>query len=644
MKKSRLFALILALAMVLAMFAGCGGDTETPSDTTTPPVTDTPTPPATDTPTPPADTATTEKIYRTYMSADCAMLNGHDDTATAVQTPYDFCNATLFRAVPNEDGKGYHYVGDLAVDLPEMIETKEATYPKYVAETQADGSTKQVATEETGTVTVWQFEIREGATWHNGEALDAEDIIYSWKMQIDPVMLNQMSNFLYSQAITIMNGEKYFRGDCEWDEVGVKVLEDGKTMQITCVGTPEQKTFCSHFNDRSTFVVYEPYYEAGMSADRSETTYGQSLDNWMGAGPYYFDTWESENKHIYKKNPDHWLADLFNYDVVEVYIIEEKNAAIQMFEAGNLDQLTPDANTIETYIEDPRLVSYSSIVVYHLDINDGTSAVKNEKNPIADTIAWRKALYHALDRETIAREFFGYMKPAGWYVNGQAGLLSESGQTYRESEWGQKIEAMVADWSAEGHTTGYNPELARKYLQEAYAEKGLPADTKIECIFLYSDTSSWLKAAQWLDPQFDEIFEGLVDMVLMVFPSEMCTTAAKKEFAWDLNPNDWSRSLSLTYPFQCFYYFTTGYGSHPNYYLSERFDNQFDLCVSIQDGDYDKLLEETYNLEMIYLDEVVQCPVVQNVNYTLFSERLTLPVTTYIPGFGWGTMYGDIAE
>ena len=643
MNKSRLFALLLALAMVVSMFAGCGKDnTDTPA--TDAPATDAPATdaPATDAP---ATETTGEKIYRTYMSSDAAMLNGHDDPGTAQQTPFDWCNSTLWRAVPNEGGRGYHYIGDLAVDLPELIETKEGTYAKYVAEEQADGTSKQILTEETGTLTTWQFEIREGATWHNGEALTAEDVVYSWKMAIDPVMANQMSNFVYNQAINILNGEKYFRGDCEWDEVGIKVLEDGKTMQITVVGTPEQKTFCSHFTDRSCYVVYEELYEAGMSADRTETTYGASLDSWMGSGPYYFVEWEQDNKHVYKKNPNHWNADLYNYDVVEVYIIKEQNAAVQMFEAGKLDQLTPNSNTIETYIEDPRLVSYSSTGIHHLDINDGTSAVKNENNPIADTIAWRKALYHALDRETIAKQFFGYMKPAGWYVNGQAGLLSAEGLTFRESEYGKQIEDMVAGWSAEGHTTGYNPELARQYVQDALAEKGLPADTKIECILLYgSGETEWEKTGQWLVPQFEEIFQGQVTLKLQQFPDELGTTAAKKEYAWDMSSNQWSRSLSRTYPFQCYYYFTSGYGSHPNYYLSDKFDAQFDYCVSVQDGAYDDLLKATYDLEMIALEEVIHCPVVQIVNYTLFSEHLVLPVDTYIPGFGWGTMYGDIVE
>ena len=641
MKKSRLFALLLALAMVLSLFAGCAKDDPAPTP-------DTPAPtPGTTTPTPseptPAEPVAKEKVYRTYMSSDNAMLNAHDDTETYVETPLKWCSSALWRTVPNEVGNNFDYIPDLATDLPKLIKTEEnVTYTKFVAEPQDNGTSIYKPVDDVATMTTWEFSIRDEAVWHTGEQLTAEDMIYSWQMLIDPVLSNKMSNFLYNNAITILNGEKYFRGECEWDEVGIKLLEDGKTIQITCVGTPDERTFCSHFISRVAYPVYKEYYEAGMNDDRSETTYGDVLEHWNGCGPYYFVEWQEDNKHVYKKNPDHWLADLFHYDTVEVYIIKENNAAVQMFEAGKLDELTPDANTIENYLEDPRLVSYPSIYVRYLEVNDGS---KPTKNPVADTMAWRKAVYHSIDRETIAKEFFGHMEPAGWYVNGEAGLLSPDGLTFRESEWGQKIEQMVADWSAEGHTTGYNPELARKYLQEAYAEKGLAPDTKITATFLYdSETPAWQKTAEWLDTQYDEIFEGLVDLTLTVYPAEMSTSAAKDTFEWDINNNNWGRGMSRTYPYECFYYFTSGYASHPNCYLSERLDAQFDYCRSIQNEPYETILEETYKAEMIYLEEVVHCPVVQVVNYTLFSDRLDVPVQTYIPSFGWGTMYGDIVE
>ena len=638
MKKSRLFALILALAMVLTLFAGCGGDTEKPSDSTTPPASDTQTP-GTDT------QVKTEKVYRTYLSMDAAMLNAHDDVYTEVSTPLFWTSSKQWRDIPGEDGLSHHHVGDLATDLPVLVETvADFPYTKYVTEKQEDGSYKYVATEATGTKAVWQWTIRDEAVWHNGEKLTAEDLIYSWKMVLDPTLLNKMASLIYDTSnCQLLNGLAYHLGECEWEDVGLKVLEDGKTIQFTGIGACDAEAFCVQWDNRTTYPVYKEYYEAGMNDARDATTYGKDLDSYMGCGPYYLDTWEQGNKHIYKKNPDHWLADLYNYDVVEVYIIEEDNAAVQMFEAGKLDMLTPNSNTIQTYMEDPRMVSYASTRIYHVDINDGS---KPTRNPVADTNAWRKAVYHSLDRETIAKEFFGHMKPVGWFISEQAGILSEGARTFRDSEWGDKIEQMVADWSAEGHTTGYNPELARQYLAQAYAEKGLAPDTVIEVGWLYSpaDGAEWEAVGQWLAVQYEEIFEGKVKLYLTSYPGEMGTPAAKAEFEWDLNNNSWNRLTSQSRPYQAFYYFRSAYASHPNVYISERFDAQWDFCDSIKEEPYDKQLEEAYKLEMIYLEDVVNVPVVNNVSYTLFSERLEVPMQTYIPGFGWGAEYGDIVE
>ncbi|NLD53002.1 MAG: hypothetical protein GX650_08885, partial [Clostridiales bacterium] len=33
-----------------------------------------------------------EKVYRTYMSADCPTLNAHDSVESTIQTPYDYCS------------------------------------------------------------------------------------------------------------------------------------------------------------------------------------------------------------------------------------------------------------------------------------------------------------------------------------------------------------------------------------------------------------------------------------------------------------------------------------------------------------------------------------------------------------------------
>ncbi|NLG26242.1 MAG: ABC transporter substrate-binding protein, partial [Clostridiales bacterium] len=575
-----------------------------PTDPTKAPDTTTPQPGTTD-PVAPA----VEKVHRTYMGSDCPILNGHDSVESTLQTPHDYCSSPLFRRYPTADGKGFEYIGDLAAELPIKIDDNN-----------------------------WQIKIRPEACWQNGDPINADTIMYSFKMQLDPILANQMADFLSSASISILNARDYsLQGTANtiaWETVGIKKIDE-YTIQITTVDVNTQSQVCSQFTDRSCFPVYEPYYEAGMNDTRTATTYGTTLDNWMGCGPYYFDTWEFDSMHVYVKNPDHWLADLFHYDRVEVRIIPEMNARVELWEQGLLNDFLPDANTIETYIDDPRMVSYPTNAVYHIDIN-----CKNPSNPLSGLVSYRKALYHAMNREVIARDIFGYMEPTGTYVSGQAGILSESKLTYRESEYGQAVTAMVESWGP----YGYNPELALEYFNTACTEAGVGADEVITIILAVGDSdTAWQATAEYLKEEFPKIFGGRLQIDIVTSPLSATEFKKTGDDKWDLSPNDWSRTAARIYPYQVFYYYLTSYGTSPNNYFVQAFDDQFAVCDSPEvKADYTRMLQETQKLEEIYLEYVIHIPVVQDVAYQMFADHLQLPVETYIPGFGWGTIYGDI--
>ncbi len=609
MKTNRIIALALVALLTAAVFAGCtSGQTGTQTATEAP-STETQAP-ATTGEEPVASAEPEEKVYRTYMSDDCPTLNAHDSVETQLQTPYNYCSSPLFRAIPAEDGINYTFVGDLAAELPIQIDDYN-----------------------------WQIKIRPEACWQNGDPINADTFMYSFKMQLDPILANKMADFLADYSITIVNAKEYaLQGDTNtvaWEDVGIKKIDD-YTIQITTVDANSMKDVCNHFTDRSCFPVYEPLYEAGMNADRTETTYGTTLDQWMGCGPYSFDTWEYGSIQVYVKNPNHWLSDLFHYDRVEVRVIPEMNARVELWEQGMLDDLTPDANTIETYIDDPRMVNYPSTTVFHIDIN-----CKNPSNPISGSIAYRKALYHAMNREVIANDLFGYMKPSGTYVNDMAGFYSPTGVTYRESPQGKAVTDMVNSWGP----YGYNPELALDYFNQACEECGVADDQVITIIFVVEDTSTaWRATAEYLKEEFPKIFNGRLEIEIVTFAG-MSTTAFKQtgDDKWDLSPNDWSRGASRTYPYTCFYYYLSSYDGGPNNFHDDEFDAQYAVCDAVDKTDYETMLNETQKLEEIYLEKVIQIPICQEVTYQMFSDRLELPVSTYIPGFGWGTIYGDIA-
>ena len=615
----KLMALLMAAMMLLSVAAACGQEpapTPDPTPTPTPAPSDTPAPTPTPAPAPEADSD--YKIYYTYLSGEVDTMNGMGTVQEGNDVPLSWCNSTLWRAVPNDDGMGYHYIPDLAADMPKKIDDL-----------------------------TWEFSIREEAKWSNGDPIDANTYMYTFKTILDPVMTNAMATFLADNNITIKNAYDYMLQGTEghpdvvaWEDVGIKQIDD-RTIQITTETPVTEADFCTHFTTRSNYPVHPELFEECLSSDRLTTTYGSDLDHWIGCGPYSFVQWEYDNIHIYKKNPDHWLADYFNYDEVQVRIVPEMNARVQLFESGQLDSFSPDANTIETYIDDPRMVSYPSIMVYDYDIN-----VKNPENPLSGNNNFEKAMYHAMDRETIARDIYGYMEPTGTYINGMAGALSESGLCYRDSEYGKEVWDMIESWSAEGEVCGYNPELAYDYLMKAYADVGLPEDYVTTIKVMVSESSQTMqKSAELFMEEWPKIFQGKVKVETFMVASGMSLDMMEMQpESWDIVEMDWGRSLSRTLPYQVYYYHTKDYTARPTYTYTDRFEAQFAACEAVKSGDYETILQETQKLEIIALEDVITIPVVQGVNYELFADRLQLPLKQYVPGFGWGSMFGDIVE
>lgn len=607
----KLIALLMAAMMILSLAAACG---KTPANND-PSGENTPSSGNETTPADPAEAG--KKIYYAVLTADHSSLNFLDNVDGGVANVAQYCMSYLYRQYPNEAGNGFIYICDLAEEMPIQIDDHN-----------------------------WQIKIRKDAAWENGDPINADTFMFTFKNQLDPLMVPRMSTFLYDNAITIENGEAYaLQGDTNtvaWEDVGIKKIDD-YTIQLTTVGVNSADDVCNHFYNRNNVPVNENMWNQCLSSDGLSTSYGSDLNHFVGCGPYHFESWEYDSMQIYTKREEHWLSDLFNYDEVQFRIVPEMNARVELWEKGLLDTLAPNAETLEMYIDDPRLVEYGSTTVYHIDIN-----CKNPNNPICGSDNYRKAIYHAIDREMAAENLFGHMEPAGWYVNAQAGLLSKDGLTYRDSKYGDAIEEMVASWSAEGHTTGYNPELALDYFNKACEECGVSKDTVITLKFAYDPTDcggSWHKLAQFCEQEFPKIFENRVSIEIINYTG-ISTTEYKKsgDDVWDLSPNDWGRSMSRYYPYQCFYYFLSTYEGGPNNYYNDDFDAQFARCQEAQGGDYDTLLAETQKLEEIYLEHVIQVPLVQDCAFELHSNRLQLPVSTYIPGFGWGDIYGDIVE
>ncbi|MGI6631810.1 MAG: peptide ABC transporter substrate-binding protein [Bacillota bacterium] len=577
---------ILLLASFLAVLvSACGGPAEPPQVSAQP------------------------KVFRFSDTYDVKSLNGQNDVDTLVHDVLLYTHSSLYRRVPSADGKAAIYIGDLADGDPECLD---------------DGYT-------------WRIKLRKEAKWHNGEPINADTMMYTFKMLLDPLLSNAMANFLYDREIKIKNGFEYYtqaqegKSPVAWEDVGIKKIDD-YTLEIITTQRYRAEDVKRHFTDRSLFPVYEPLYEAGMNESRTVTTYGASLDQYMGCGPYFFESWNPDANRVYVKNPDHWLADYFHFDRVEVRITPDRNARVQMWENGEIDVMGLDSSTLDTYRDDPRTRRYNGITIQHIDINS-----LHTKNPILRTMNFRKAMYWAMDRETIA-ELMG-ATPAPYYINTQAGAYPEKGITYRMTE---EAKALIPP------NNGYDPEKAREYFEAALAEIGQDSVT-VE--LMYNDSNVGRKLiGEYLQQHLPEVF-GKDKFTLNLRAVPTSSYDAMTDFrtagpdCFEMAFSGWASSLSRVYPYAAMQYFVDSYRARPNSFISEDFDRQFAACQEEEVRlNPELMVKMTAELEALYLRDVINVPLYDTVSYTMYSERMVLPCSEYIPGFGFGTMFADIVE
>ncbi|MEO0416629.1 MAG: ABC transporter substrate-binding protein, partial [Verrucomicrobiota bacterium] len=68
----------------------------------------------------------------------------------------------------------------------------------------------------------WTFYLRKNAKWSNGDPVTAHDFVYSYQRILHPEFGAPYASMLYF----LTNAEKYNKGEVEFDQVGVKALDD----------------------------------------------------------------------------------------------------------------------------------------------------------------------------------------------------------------------------------------------------------------------------------------------------------------------------------------------------------------------------------------------------------------------------------
>lgn len=594
--KKRTLAALLACSMVFGTLTGCSSEPKNPGDSTEPAVTQAPTEAAGSETT--AAASNEPKIFNDYMTTDIDSLNSHVYSQSVSSDVFSKTSLYLYRQFPTADGSAFEYI-------PELAETE----PKQVDE---EGK-------------VWEIKIRENAKWQNGDPINVDDLIYSFQMCLDPILVNSRASQLASDYITITKATDYYLQGSEkavdWEEVGIKRIDD-YTLGLELDGAVTAADIEAHFNYGWTNLMHKATYEAGMSEDRSTTKYGSTLDNYMSCGPYILTEWIASSQFIMEKNPDYVLADRIKLDGYTYKVIGDRNTALELYLNGELDNVSLSPEAIEQYIDDPSIKMAPASSIQTLTINHGNT----NNNGILGNLNFRKALFYAVDRQSIAKMTNGV--PANYLVASKC--LGLDGKAYRDMPESQEFLT---------ENLGYDPELAKEYYDKALAECNL---TGLTLTLQYNETSANNKAAsEFLQKSLPEIFGDSFKLELMAG-----TSAVLKEYvngwkngdpnSFELQWRGWNTSTAA--PWNGLKVYTSMYTNKNEPYFNDEVDALWEKANYDIEAKLDPAyrLDLTRQIEKIVVDEVAACPVYEAPGYYLISPKVTLPGEGYIAGYGFG--------
>lgn len=290
--------------------------------------------------------------------------------------------------------------------------------------------------------TIYTFHIKKGLKWSDGSKLDANDFAYGIEVVLDPDSASPKAGSFYE----IKNAKKYNEGKIDFDEVGVKVLDD-LTLQITlenpCVDF-EKSIASAHF-----YPVSEDFIkEVGVKE------YGSSVEKTLSSGPYKLAELDLNKNIKLVKNDDYWDASkTFKVKSIEFIKVENMNTAISMYDNGEIDAILElsseyyDQFEGETFTGATGRITFLWLNQYSKDKE--VSKVMSNKN-------FRKALTYAINREEIS-ELDNANKPINSFV-GLDFVGNTKGKKFNE------------EYPVKGASIKGDSKLAKEYLNKALKE------------------------------------------------------------------------------------------------------------------------------------------------------------------------------
>jgi oligopeptide transport system substrate-binding protein len=421
---------------------------------------------------------------------------------------------------------------------------------------------------------VYTFNLRKNAKWSDGKPVTAKDFKFAWLRALDPKTGSEYAYQLYyiagGEAFNTLDPKaKDF--DTKYKELASKVAivaPDEYTLKVTLAApTPFWLGLMS-------FPTYLPEREDIVQATGEK--YAADADKLVYNGPFVVQSWTHEDVIVLKKNASYWDAPAVKLDQVTWKMIKDSNTAIQLYEAGDLDEVGIPGEFIAKY-KDRGLQSMAQATTWYMTLNLQSKTFQSKN--------LRKALSLALDRQGFADSVLknGSVPAEGLIPPSIAG---EGGKSFRQLS-GSLIPS-----------TANNVE-AKKYWDAALKELG---QSKMTLKFLIGDTTSSKRNAQGIQEMLQNSLPGLtVDLEPVSFKVRLDRT---KSGQFDMVYAGWGADYNDPMTFMNMWTSTASYNDAK--WSNKQYDDLIKLAET--DGNATSRMKAMADAEKILAEELPIIP------------------------------------
>jgi oligopeptide transport system substrate-binding protein len=224
--------------------------------------------------------------------------------------------------------------------------------------------------------TVYTFYLRTNAKFHDGRAVTAQDVIYSWERAANP----------QTQSDTVLT----YLGDI----LGVKERNDGSATTVSGLKALDDHTLEVTIDAPKPYFLLKLTYATAFIVDKANV---ESGPDWVyhpnGTGPYRVTEWTSGKRIVYEAVDDFYLGRPgIPYVVVNLYTGDSE----RLYETGDVDMTGVSLYSADRFL-DPGEPLHSEL---HTGVDLCTGYVTfDASQPPFDDLKVRQAFTMAFDRQ-----------------------------------------------------------------------------------------------------------------------------------------------------------------------------------------------------------------------------------------------------